>query len=184
MYTLLSANDNRCFTTDSSFISATVICSVSDNVTPFVASNRFSSHHDGIVESPFFLFPRSLDVVAGDRMMFTDAKPSTTDDEEEVESAFIHDADTLQIVAPLGYPFRDDLRQNLLLDWYTEVEPVSATFQSLFMDCEPSLASLPFFLQLVDSSVLNNGNDPSFVTIRPGDDAFLACCDMSNCVFR
>src|SRR6056300_574321 len=129
MYTLLSANDNRCFTTDSSFISATVICSVSDNVTLFVASNRFSSHHDGIVESPFFLFPRSLDVVAGDRMMFTDAKPST-DDEEEVESAFIHDADTLQIVAPLGYPFRDDLRQNLLLDWYTEVEPVSATSQS------------------------------------------------------
>jgi len=65
--------------------------------------------------------------------MFTDAKPSTTDDEEEevvVESAFIHDADTLQIVAPLGYPFRDDLRQNLLLDWYTEVEPVSATSQS------------------------------------------------------
>jgi hypothetical protein len=148
-----------------------------------VASNRLSSHHDGIAESPFFLFPRSLDVVAGVRMMLTDAKPSTTE-EEEVESAFIQDADTLQIVAPLGYPFRDDLRQNLLLDWYTEVEPVSATSQSLVMDCDPSLANLPFFLQLVDSSVLNNGNDPSFVTISPGDDAFLACWDMSNCVFR
>ena len=96
-------------------MSVEVICNVSDNVTPFAASKSLSSHHDGIVESPFF--PRNLDVAAGDRTLSTDVDPSTTeDDEESVTRARIHDADTLQTVAPLGYPFNDDFKQNLLLD--------------------------------------------------------------------
>ena len=113
-----SANDNRFFTTDSSFISSEVICNVSDSVTPFTASKNFSSHHDGIAESPFF-FPLSLDIVAGDRIMLTAARPSTTKvggDEESLARAPIHDDDTLQTVAPLGYPLSEGFRQNLLLD--------------------------------------------------------------------
>jgi len=181
---LESANDNKFFTTDSSLMSAEVICNVSDNVTPFAASNSLSSHHDGNVESPFFFFvPLSLDVVAGDRMVVTVAEPSTKVEgsEESLARAPIHDAFTLQTVAPLGYPFGEDFRQKLLLDRRDEVEPVSAIIQSL--DTIFGFPGLLFFLQLLDS-VLNNGNEPSFATIRPGDAADRAFCDMSSCVLR
>jgi hypothetical protein len=61
------------------------------------------------------------------------------------------------------------------------VEPVSDVNQSF--DTIFGVPSFPCFLQLVDS-VLNNGNDPSFVTMRPGDEADRAFCDMRSCVLR
>lgn len=71
----------------------------------------------------------------------------------------------------------------MLLDLRDEVDPVSDSIQSFDTIFGVPSFRLARLLQLKDSA-LNNGNEPSFVTMRPGDDPDRARCDMSSCVLR
>ena len=68
-------------------------------------------------------------------------------------------------MAPLGYPFGEELRQNLLLDVCTGVEPVSADVQS---DKTEDDHGRPWRKFHPDDAVgENRGSVPSLVIISP-----------------
>lgn len=90
-------------------------------------------------------------------------------------------------MAPTGFPFLADLRQNRLFDACAGVAPVSAVVQSkeeVVLEEDHGLWGCALHPDEGDDLEGNRGSVPSLVMISPGEVLCRILCELRSCVVR